>query len=100
MTNSKNVNVYDRHVKVYVSRFMDLGAYAATFDALLRHVPENAKVLELGCGPGNVIKYLLSKRPDLNITGIDLSHRMIEEAKRQNHGCIFHIMDINKAHDI
>ena len=34
---------------------------------------DKAKLLEIGCGPGNITKYLLSKRTDFNIFGIDTS---------------------------
>ena len=94
------VNVYNDHVKEYVNRFMDLGLYRDTFDAFLELVPVNAKILELGCGPGNVVKYLRSKRSDLDIFGIDLAPEMIKEARRQNPDSKFEVMDIRDAGEI
>ena len=91
------VNVYNQYVQEYVNRFMDLGLYRDTFDYFLELVPANAKVLELGCGPGNVVKYLKSKRADLDIFGIDLAPEMIKEAQRQNPGSRFEVMDIRDA---
>ena len=41
-----------------------------------------ANVIDLGCGPGNVTRYLLNKQPDLNITGVDLAPAMIELAQK------------------
>lgn len=73
---------------------MDLSLYKDTFDHFSELLPLNAKVLELGCGPGNVIKYLTAKRSDLDILGIDLAPEMIKEAERQNPHAGFKIMDI------
>jgi trans-aconitate methyltransferase len=91
------VNVYNRHVKEYVGKFMSLDLYKDTFDHLLEILPMNAHVLELGCGPGNVVKYLKAKRPDLHILGIDLAPEMIKEAERQNPGSTFRLMDVRNA---
>lgn len=91
------VNVYNQYVQEYVNKFMDLNLYKDTFDYFLELVPMNATILELGCGPGNVVKYLKSKRSDLQILGIDLAPEMIEEARRQNPDSEFELMDIRNA---
>lgn len=91
------VKMFSEHVGEYVSRFMDLGLYRDTFDAFALMLPVNARVLELGCGPGNVVKYLLSLRPDLEMVGIDLAPGMIEEARKQNPGVRFELMDIREV---
>jgi len=59
----------------------------------------NPRILELGCGPGNIAKYILSKRPDFNIQGIDIAPNMIELARKNNPSANFKVMDgrqINK----
>lgn len=43
---------------------------------------QNAHVLEWGCGPGNVSKYLLEQRPDIRLLGFDLAPEMIELARK------------------
>jgi SAM-dependent methyltransferase len=89
-----NANIYNAYVKEYVSRFMDLALYKNSFNYLLESLPENAEVFELGCGPGNVIKYLSSKRPDIKFIGIDLAAAMIEAAQKENPKQKFYILDI------
>ena len=89
-----NASVYDTHVNEYVSRFMDLSLYKESFRYMVENLPENADVLELGCGPGNVIKYLHGKRPDIKFIGIDLAPAMIETAQKENPGQKFYILDI------
>ncbi len=91
------VNIYNKHVKDYVNKFMDLDLYKDTFDSVLEILPKNASVLELGCGPGNVVKYLKARRKDLDILGIDLAPEMINEAKRQNPDSRFEVMDLRNA---
>jgi cyclopropane fatty-acyl-phospholipid synthase-like methyltransferase len=93
-------DIYNRYVKEYVSKFMNLSLYKDTFNYIIDNVPLNGSVLELGCGPGNVIKYLKSKRTDLNIFGIDIAPEMIKEAERQNPDSRFEVMDIKDAYNI
>jgi SAM-dependent methyltransferase len=47
---------------------------AAAIDAL---APRGAHILDLGCGSGQFLAYLATCRPDLQITGIDLSVDMV-----------------------
>lgn len=54
---------------------------------------EKAKELEIGCGPGNITKYLLFKRPDFDILGIDIAPNMIALAKQNNLQARFALMD-------
>ena len=79
---------------------MDLDLYKNTFDKLPELIPANANILDLGCGPGNAIKYLEAKRSDLDILGIDLAPGMIKEAERQCPGSRFELMDIRNAGEI
>jgi SAM-dependent methyltransferase len=37
--------------------------------------------LDAACGPGNVARYLMSHRPELELLGIDLAPRMVELAR-------------------
>lgn len=73
---------------------MDVSLYSQSLDLFCSLIKtENASVLELACGPGNITKYLLDKRPDLNILGTDLAPRMLELAKENNPSAEFAIMD-------
>ena len=42
------------------------------------------KILDLGCGPGELIQALENKYKDLDITGIDFSEKMLEVSKDRN----------------
>ena len=50
---------------------------------------ENAAVLDLGCGPGIISRYLKSQRKSLHITGMDIAPNMVELAKQHMPGDTF-----------
>ncbi|WET67801.1 class I SAM-dependent methyltransferase [Sphingobacterium sp.] len=54
---------------------------------------KGAKILDVGCGPGNITRYLLSKKTDFDILGIDVSPNMIERAKSNNPAADFIVED-------
>lgn len=76
-------NVYslsnDDNVKNKIARFEN---YEAEF---LRYLPKNkhAKILDLGCGSGFFVEYLLSKGY-VNVVGIDVSCEQVEYAISKN----------------
>jgi len=85
----------------YQDKFMDLDLYNDTYDVICHSITkENARILEIGCGPGNITKYLLSKRPDFDIFGIDVAPNMIELAKKNNPSADFGLMDCRQLDQI
>ena len=79
---------------LYQDRFMNLDLYNETYDFICHSITrKNAKLLEIGCGPGNITNYLLSVRPDFDIFGIDIAPSMIELAKKNNPAASFATMD-------
>ena len=80
---------------------MNLDLYNKTYDFICDSIlKEHANLLEIGCRPGNITKYLLSKRPDFNIFGIDIATNMIELAKINNPSASFKVMDCRKISQI
>lgn len=80
--------------KLYQEKFMDLDLYNTTYDYFCAIISnENASVLDIGCGPGNITKYLLSKNPSYKITGIDYAPNMIELAKQNNPKAKFQVLN-------
>jgi 2-polyprenyl-3-methyl-5-hydroxy-6-metoxy-1,4-benzoquinol methylase len=85
---------WNRVALQYQDKFMDLDLYNHTYAFFCNLITtENAKLLEIGCGPGNITKYLLSRRPDFAIFGIDIAPKMIELAIKNNPTASFAIMD-------
>jgi len=88
------LEVFDGRAFEYQTKFMDVSLYHDTFDLFCEHIKtDNPKVLELGCGPGNITRYLLRKRPDLDLLGTDFSANMVALAKMNNPTANFMVMD-------
>ena len=78
---------------------MNLDLYKKTYDIICKAITkEGAKILEIGCGPGNITKYLLSKRPDYNVYGIDVALAMVHLARKNNPTGFFEVMDARHIH--
>lgn len=95
MDHSKQASeVFDKLAALYQSKYMDVSAYATQLDDFLEllKVP-HPHILEIACGPGNITRYLLNKRPDLQIFGTDLAPAMIELAKINCPEASFAVMD-------
>ena len=85
----------------YQDKFMNLDLYNGTYDFVCNSFDKgNPKILEIGCGPGNITKYLLSKRPDFDIFGIDIAPNMIELASKNNPTASFAVMDSRQIDEI
>lgn len=100
------VEIFNKYASAYQTKFMDVSLYHDTFDIFCQNIQkQHATVLELACGPGNITKYILSKRPDLKIFGTDLAPNMIELAKWNNPTAQFQLLDsrdlktLNESYD-
>ncbi|MBL7725139.1 MAG: class I SAM-dependent methyltransferase [Chitinophagaceae bacterium] len=86
---------------IYQDKFMKMDLYDETYDQICNSIDKpKAKLLEIGCGPGNITKYLLSKRPDFDIFGIDIAPNMIELAKLNNPTAQFAVMDCRQIKNL
>lgn len=93
-TYKETFDTWNKVAKLYQEKFMNLDLYDDTYDTFCEQVNiENSTILEIGCGPGNITKYLLNKRPDFRIEGIDILPNMIELAKANNPTADFKVMD-------
>jgi tRNA (cmo5U34)-methyltransferase len=85
MNEDSTVSCYDRHAKDYdlyqsavvpgYQEMLDLVA-----EACRRYLPEEAKIIDLGCGTGNAALAVLQKIPSARIYLIDGSERMVKVA--------------------
>jgi 2-polyprenyl-3-methyl-5-hydroxy-6-metoxy-1,4-benzoquinol methylase len=89
----ETAHTWNKLAEQYQEKFMDLDIYNETYRILCNSLPKEASILEIGCGPGNITKYLLSERPDLNILGTDVAPNMIQLAKKNNPAAHFDILD-------
>ncbi|HEY9262873.1 class I SAM-dependent methyltransferase [Chitinophaga sp.] len=102
--NQMSVDVFNKRADLYQEKFMDVALYHDTFDLFCHYIARHpATVLEVACGPGNVTKYLLDQRPDLQILGTDLAPNMLRLAAINNPKATFQLMDardIGKLHHV
>lgn len=94
MENSKNTEtIFDLYAQAYQDQFMALQEYQSSLDQFCQYIKTDSRVLDIGCGPGNISAYLLRALPHLKIFGIDLSSKMVELAKKNIPSGDFRKMD-------
>lgn len=85
---------WNKIASLYQDKFMDLDLYNNSYNLICKSIStKNAKILEIGCGLGNITKYLLFKRPDFNMLGIDFAPNMIALAEKNNPTVTFKVLD-------
>jgi ubiquinone/menaquinone biosynthesis C-methylase UbiE len=73
-----SVGVYDLVTRLAFGRRYDEIAQAIAAEA-----PDGETVVDLGCGPGEVLVRLASLAPSLHLTGVDVDAAMIARAQRK-----------------
>ena len=94
------VAIFDKLADLYQEKYMAVDLYHDSLDLFCDRLPIDAHILELACGPGNITQYLLKKRPDLRILGIDLAPNMLALAKLNNPTAEFKLMDCRDIHQL
>lgn len=96
---SESVEVFDKLADLYKTKYWDVSHYSRCLEKFLQLIPANGTVLDIACGPGNYVRYLLERRKDLRITGIDMSPNMIRIASHENPDAHFEIADGRNIRD-
>ena len=89
---------YDLMAEEYVSRLYDklehLPLDCELLERFARVVRDQGLVCDIGCGPGQVARYLHER--GVAVVGLDLSPRMVELARQLNPGITFQQGDMAK----
>ena len=94
-------DTWNKIASLYQDKFMELDLYNDTYDFICNSIDKpNAKLLEIGCGPGNITKYLIAKRPDFDLFGIDIAPNMVELARQNNPAAHFAVMDSRQINNL
>ncbi|MFT3847029.1 MAG: class I SAM-dependent methyltransferase [Lacibacter sp.] len=94
-------DTWNKIASLYEEKFMKLDLYNESYDLFCKLLhKENASIFEIGCGPGNIAQYLLSKHPGFDLFGIDVATNMIELAQKNNPSAKFSVMDCRKIDSI
>ncbi|MBZ4322817.1 class I SAM-dependent methyltransferase [Streptomyces huiliensis] len=81
--------VADNYVRMGLGDIRDDPWLKASIDAFADTVRGLGPVLDVGCGPGTVTAYLAER--GLDVSGVDLSPRMVENARRLHPHCRFEV---------
>ena len=65
------------------ARLLFRDRYAAIATAIAAEVAAGNRLLDVGCGPGEVLSTLATLAPDIETTGLDIDAAMIERAERK-----------------
>ncbi|UCD92050.1 MAG: class I SAM-dependent methyltransferase [Methanobacteriota archaeon] len=87
------VRSYDECAEEY-SRYHFGKSFRNRLGIFLEHLPDGELVLDVGCGSGRDVKYLIEH--GINAIGIDLSKRIVAQAKKYVPEATFHHMDMRK----
>jgi 2-polyprenyl-3-methyl-5-hydroxy-6-metoxy-1,4-benzoquinol methylase len=99
--NQVTFETWNKVASLYHEKFMNLEQYNDSYDKFCELVEkQGAAVFEVGCGPGNITRYLLNKRPDFQIHAIDYAPKMVELARINNPGVQCSIMDCRSMGEI
>lgn len=92
---------WNRMAKLYEEVFMDLDIYNASYDQFCELIgTEEAAILEIGCGPGNITKYLSKQQSSYKILATDVAPNMIALAQKNVPNATFKILDIRQLHTL
>ncbi|GBC62812.1 class I SAM-dependent methyltransferase [Desulfonema ishimotonii] len=92
----RTIETYDQCAESFEQKFMDLALYKDSLTCFSERLRPGDAVLDLGCGPGNVSKFLTERVRDLHLLGIDLSEEMVRLARKNVPGAEFRAWDIRK----
>lgn len=93
--NTETLHNWDKLAQAYQDKFMEMDLYNATYDAFCDAISkDSARILELGCGPGNITKYLLEQKPNYSILATDTAPSMIELGKINVPKAQFQLLDV------
>lgn len=87
------VKAYDECAEEY-SRFHFRKSFKNRLETFIELLPDKALVLDVGCGCGRDVKYLIER--GIEAVGIDLSEGIIEQARKYVPNATFHHMDMRK----
>jgi len=89
------VKTYDAIAREYTKIFFTDFSDKEELDRFISLLPRYARVLDIGCGPGNFTRYFIKK--GFACEGIDLSREMITIAREKVPEGTFKVMDLRKV---
>lgn len=93
--NTETLQNWNQLAQAYQDKFMEMDLYNTTYDQFCEAITkDDARILELGCGPGNITKYILAQKPNYEILATDTAPNMIELGKINVPKAQFQLLDV------
>jgi ubiquinone/menaquinone biosynthesis C-methylase UbiE len=90
----QSVEQFNEFAREFEHGFMELSLYDKAIESFCSTISiPDPKILELGCGPGNVTRRIKEHLPDAQITAIDIAENMISLARKNVADVDFQVMD-------
>lgn len=90
-------NVYDKYGSTHpIARRLQHG-FERAMDAVLDHAGAPRRILEVGCGEGQVLARLARRFPNAELLGTDVSADIVAEAHARHPGLCF---DVRSVYDV
>jgi len=94
---TKTITAYDKNCVAFENKFMEYPPYIKKIREFINLLEPGMKVLDLGCGPGNVSRQLMLSGKEFIIKGIDLSEEMIKLSRENAPSGDFSCQDIREV---
>lgn len=95
------VDAFNEYAHSFESKFMNFSNYDTAIESFCTMIPcSTPRLLEIGCGPGNVTRRIKKHIPHAQITAIDLADTMLSLAKNNVPDASFIKMDARDIHTI
>jgi len=93
----RTIDAYNNSARKYAEKFDNYPTYQNKMaDFCRQYIPGGARILDLGCGPGNNIKTMLENDDTCRSTGVDLSAEFITIARERFPQLDFRQQDIRQ----
>lgn len=95
------INTWNKVAGLYAEKFMELSIYNESYDVFFQRINNPAaRILDIGCGPGNVSRYLHRKNPQWQFHGIDAAPNMLRLYEENIPSSTVTLMDIRNFTEI
>ncbi|HVY54992.1 MAG TPA: class I SAM-dependent methyltransferase [Thermodesulfobacteriota bacterium] len=82
--------------EAHMAQYPDAAYWWTVLEAQLPRTDSTTRILDLGCGPGLELDYIVRRQPHAQITCIDVSERMLAQL-RLNHASLLSQLDLIKG---
>jgi ubiquinone/menaquinone biosynthesis C-methylase UbiE len=96
-----NIESWRKLARNYHETFQDIRIYDTSYETFASQIESDSPaILEVGCGPATVTRWLKQRFPSSEILATDVAPEMIEEAKKHVQDVDFEVLDAREIRKI